>query len=82
VASEQARALITTTITFHGDYESAESERTLRGRLRMAVTRGHNRDHRPIEDGGDADQGHRKRVRKAVARVTKIHRKSLKKLAE
>jgi antitoxin component of MazEF toxin-antitoxin module len=37
---------------------------------------------RPIEDGGDADQGHRKRVRKAVARVTKIHRKTLKKLAE
>jgi transposase len=36
-----------TTITFHGDYESAESERTLRGRLRLAVTHGHNKDHRP-----------------------------------
>lgn len=36
-----------TTITFHGDYESAESERTLRGRLRLAVTWGHNKDHRP-----------------------------------
>jgi transposase len=27
-----------TTITFHGDYELAERERTLRGRLRLAVT--------------------------------------------
>jgi hypothetical protein len=27
-----------TTVTFHGDYESAERERTLRGRLRLAVT--------------------------------------------
>jgi transposase len=36
-----------TTITFHGDYESADRERTLRGRLRLAVTRGHNKDHRP-----------------------------------
>jgi transposase len=36
-----------TTVTFHGDYESAESERTLRGRLRLAVTHGHNKDHRP-----------------------------------
>jgi transposase len=36
-----------TTITFHGDYESAERERTLRGRLRLAVTWGHNKDHRP-----------------------------------
>jgi transposase len=36
-----------TTITFHGDYESAERERTLRGRLRLAVTHGHNKDHRP-----------------------------------
>jgi transposase len=36
-----------TTITFHGDYESADEERTLRGRLRLAVTRGHNKDHRP-----------------------------------
>jgi transposase len=36
-----------TTITFHGDYESAESEQTLRGRLRLAVTWGHNKDHRP-----------------------------------
>jgi transposase len=36
-----------TTVTFHGDYEAAESERTLRGRLRLAVTYGHNKDHRP-----------------------------------
>jgi transposase len=36
-----------TTVTFHGDYESAESERTLRGRLRLAITHGHNKDHRP-----------------------------------
>ena len=36
-----------TTITFHGDYESADEERTLRGRLRPAVTWGHNKDHRP-----------------------------------
>src|SRR3954452_24309304 len=36
-----------TTVTFHGDYESAERERTLRGRLRLAVTHGHNKDHRP-----------------------------------
>ncbi len=36
-----------TTVTFHGGYESAERERTLRGRLRLAVTWGHNKDHRP-----------------------------------
>ena len=36
-----------TTITFHGDYESAAEERTLRGRMRAAVTWGHNKDHRP-----------------------------------
>jgi transposase len=36
-----------TTITLHGDYESADQERTLRGRLRAAVTWGHNKDHRP-----------------------------------
>jgi transposase len=36
-----------TTITFHGDYESADQERTLRGRLRLAITWGHNKDHRP-----------------------------------
>jgi len=36
-----------TTITLHGDYESAERERTLRGRLRLSVTWGHNKDHRP-----------------------------------
>ena len=36
-----------TTITFHGDYEGADRERTLRGRLRLAVTYGHNKDHRP-----------------------------------
>jgi transposase len=36
-----------TTVTFHGDYESADRERTLRGRLRISVTHGHNKDHRP-----------------------------------
>jgi transposase len=36
-----------TTITFHGDYEGALRERTLRGRLRLAITWGHNKDHRP-----------------------------------
>jgi transposase len=36
-----------TTVTFHGDYESADRERTLRGRLRLAVTYGYNKDHRP-----------------------------------
>jgi transposase len=36
-----------TTITFHGDYDDADRERTLRGRLRLAVTHGHNKDHRP-----------------------------------
>ena len=36
-----------TTITFHGDYESAAEERTLRGQLRTAITWGHNKDHRP-----------------------------------
>jgi transposase len=36
-----------TTITFHGDYETADQERTLRGRLRLAITHGHNKDHRP-----------------------------------
>ena len=36
-----------TTVTFHGDYEDADRQRTLRGRLRLAVTHGHNKDHRP-----------------------------------
>jgi transposase len=36
-----------TTITLHGDYEAADQERTLRGRLRAAATWGHNKDHRP-----------------------------------
>ncbi len=36
-----------TTVTFHGDYDSAAQERTLRGRLRPAITWGHNKDHRP-----------------------------------
>ncbi len=36
-----------TTVTFSGDYESAEHERTLRGQLRLAITHGHNKDHRP-----------------------------------
>ena len=36
-----------TTITLHGDYEAADHQRTLRGKLRLAVTHGHNKDHRP-----------------------------------
>jgi transposase len=36
-----------TTVTFHGEYEDADRERTLRGKLRLAVTWGHNKDHRP-----------------------------------
>jgi transposase len=36
-----------TTVTLHGDYESADREQTLRGKLRLAVTHGHNKDHRP-----------------------------------
>jgi transposase len=36
-----------TTVTFHGDYEAADQQRTLRGRLRLAITHGHNKDHRP-----------------------------------
>jgi transposase len=36
-----------TPITFHGDYDSAAEERTLRGQLRTAITWGHNKDHRP-----------------------------------
>lgn len=36
-----------TTVTFYGDYDSATQERTLRGRLRTAITHGHNKDHRP-----------------------------------
>jgi transposase len=36
-----------TTVTFHGEYESATHERLLRGRLRPAITWGHNKDHRP-----------------------------------
>jgi transposase len=36
-----------TTVTFHGDYEAADHQRTLRGKLRLAVTHGHNKDHRP-----------------------------------
>lgn len=36
-----------TTVTFHGDYDSATQERTLRGQLRTAITWGHNKDHRP-----------------------------------
>jgi transposase len=36
-----------TTVTLHGDYETADRECTLRGKLRLAVTHGHNKDHRP-----------------------------------
>jgi transposase len=36
-----------TTVTFSGDFDSAAQEHTLRGRLRTAITWGHNKDHRP-----------------------------------
>jgi transposase len=36
-----------TTVTFHGDYQAADQQRTLRGKLRLAITHGHNKDHRP-----------------------------------
>ena len=36
-----------TTVTFHGGYEAAERERTLRGKPTPAITWGHNKDHRP-----------------------------------
>ena len=36
-----------TTVTLHGDYEAADRQRTLRGKLRLAITHGHNKDHRP-----------------------------------
>ena len=36
-----------TTVTFHGNYERADEERTLRGQLCRAITWGHNKDHRP-----------------------------------
>lgn len=36
-----------TTVTFHGDYETAERESVLRGSKRLAITFGHNKDHRP-----------------------------------
>jgi transposase len=36
-----------TTVTLHGDYEAADQQRTLRGKLRLAITHGHNKDHRP-----------------------------------
>jgi transposase len=36
-----------TTVTFHGDYDSAAQERTLRGQFRAAISWGHNKDHRP-----------------------------------
>src|SRR3954464_13953530 len=36
-----------TTVTFHGDYEAADRERSLRGKLCLAITHGHNKDHRP-----------------------------------
>jgi transposase len=36
-----------TTVTSHGDSEAADHQRTLRGKLRLAVTHGHNKDPRP-----------------------------------
>jgi transposase len=36
-----------TTVTFHGAYDAAAQERTLRSRTRPAITWGHNKDHRP-----------------------------------
>jgi transposase len=36
-----------TTITFHGDYPDASHEEKRKEQLRLAITRGHNKDHRP-----------------------------------
>jgi transposase len=36
-----------TTITFHGDYPDATHEQTRREQTRLAITWGHNKDHRP-----------------------------------
>jgi transposase len=36
-----------TTVTFHGRYEEAADEGTRRGRRTLAITWGHNKDHRP-----------------------------------
>jgi transposase len=36
-----------TTVTFHGDYDDADRERIVGGRLRPAVTWGDNKNHRP-----------------------------------
>jgi Domain of unknown function (DUF4277) len=36
-----------TTVTLHGDYEAADRERTPRGKLRLVITHGHDKDHRP-----------------------------------
>jgi transposase len=36
-----------TTITFHGDYPDATREQTRREQTRLAITWGHNKDHRP-----------------------------------
>lgn len=36
-----------TTVTFHGDYEDAAQESRIRGRKTLAITWGHNKDHRP-----------------------------------
>ena len=36
-----------TTVTFHGSYDDAKEEQTVRGRQTPAITWGHNKDHRP-----------------------------------
>jgi transposase len=36
-----------TTITFHGDYPDATHEEARKQQTRLAITRGHNKDHRP-----------------------------------
>jgi transposase len=36
-----------TTITFHGDYKDADKEEKRKGQTRLAITWGHNKDHRP-----------------------------------
>jgi transposase len=36
-----------TTITFHGDYQDATHEETRKEQTRLAITWGHNKDHRP-----------------------------------
>src|SRR5487761_2591879 len=47
VAAHAVREFDVTLDELHDDYENAAREQFLRGRLRLAITWGHNKDHRP-----------------------------------